>query len=108
VVHVHPHFTVLLTTLGQLIKPMGQEGIQLARTPLTELPHFKAPIARASREPKILIQSRIHHMIPSRSGHGVFLKNLVVQFDPQAWFIGWNGHVAVGKDLDRFFDEIMP
>ena len=41
VVHVHPRFAVLLTTLGQQIKPMCQEGIQLVRTPLPMYPHVK-------------------------------------------------------------------
>jgi ribulose-5-phosphate 4-epimerase/fuculose-1-phosphate aldolase len=41
VVHVHPRFTVLLTTLGQQIKPMCQEGIQLVRQPLPMYPHVK-------------------------------------------------------------------
>ena len=41
VVHVHPRFTVLLTTLGQPIKPMCQEGIQLVRKPLPVYPHVK-------------------------------------------------------------------
>lgn len=41
VVHVHPRFTVLLTTLGQTIKPMCQEGIQLVQNPLPMYPHVK-------------------------------------------------------------------
>ena len=41
VVHVHPRFTVLVTTLGQQIKPMCQEGIQLVRKPLPMYPHVK-------------------------------------------------------------------
>lgn len=41
VVHVHPRFTVLLTTLGQTIKPMCQEGIQLVQKPLPMYPHVK-------------------------------------------------------------------
>ena len=41
VVHVHPRFTVLLTTLGQTIKPMCQEGIELVRRSLPMYPHVK-------------------------------------------------------------------
>jgi ribulose-5-phosphate 4-epimerase/fuculose-1-phosphate aldolase len=41
VLHVHPRFTVLMTTLGQPIKPMCQEGIQLVRQPLPMYPHVK-------------------------------------------------------------------
>jgi ribulose-5-phosphate 4-epimerase/fuculose-1-phosphate aldolase len=41
VVHVHPRFIVLLTTLGQPTKPMCQEGIQLVRQPLPMYPHVK-------------------------------------------------------------------
>ena len=40
-VHVHPRFTVLLTTLGQPIKPMCQESIQLVWQPLPMYPHVK-------------------------------------------------------------------
>jgi hypothetical protein len=55
-------------------------------------------------------------MVPSKTvrskqsslGHSVFTKDLVVQFDPQAWLVRWCRHVAVGKDLDRFFNQIVP
>lgn len=39
----------------------------------------------------------------SSLGHGVFVEDLVVQLDPQAWLVRWGSHVAVRKDLDRLF-----
>jgi L-fuculose-phosphate aldolase len=44
VVHVHPRFTVLLSTLGQVIKPMCQEGIHLVARPLPVYPHTKVVV----------------------------------------------------------------
>lgn len=41
VVHVHPRFTVLLSTLGQALTPLCQEGMQLVRNPLPVWPHVK-------------------------------------------------------------------
>ncbi len=44
VVHVHPTFTVVLSTLKQQIKPIAQEGIQLVRKPLPVYPHTKTVV----------------------------------------------------------------
>jgi len=41
VVHVHPAFTILMTTLGRQIKPMRQEGVALIRHALPMYPHTK-------------------------------------------------------------------
>src|SRR6266567_6481670 len=38
VVHVHPRYTVLMSTLGQTLKPMCQEGIELVARPFAGLP----------------------------------------------------------------------
>lgn len=40
-VHVHPRFTVLMSTLGVPLVPMCQEGIQLVSKPLPVYPHVK-------------------------------------------------------------------
>jgi L-fuculose-phosphate aldolase len=44
VVHVHPRYTVLMSTLGQTLKPMCQEGIQLVTRPLPMYPHAKTVV----------------------------------------------------------------
>jgi ribulose-5-phosphate 4-epimerase/fuculose-1-phosphate aldolase len=44
VVHVHPRFTVLLSTLGVPLKPMCQEGIELVVRPLPMYPHTKTVV----------------------------------------------------------------
>jgi ribulose-5-phosphate 4-epimerase/fuculose-1-phosphate aldolase len=44
VVHVHPRFTVLLTTLGITPKPMCQEGHDVVRKPLPLYPHTKTVV----------------------------------------------------------------
>jgi ribulose-5-phosphate 4-epimerase/fuculose-1-phosphate aldolase len=44
VVHVHPTFSVVLSTIGQPIRPIAQEGIQLVRQPLPVYPHTKTVV----------------------------------------------------------------
>lgn len=44
VVHVHPRFTILMSTIGQRIKPMCQEGIDLVARPLPMYPHVKTVV----------------------------------------------------------------
>jgi ribulose-5-phosphate 4-epimerase/fuculose-1-phosphate aldolase len=44
VVHVHPRFTVLMSTLGRTLKPMCQEGVQLVANPLPVYPHMKTVV----------------------------------------------------------------
>jgi ribulose-5-phosphate 4-epimerase/fuculose-1-phosphate aldolase len=44
VVHVHPRYTVLMTTLQRTIKPMCQEGIHLVTRPLPVYPHTKTVV----------------------------------------------------------------
>ncbi|GAC1315355.1 MAG: hypothetical protein NVSMB2_06720 [Chloroflexota bacterium] len=44
VVHVHPRFTVLMSALGQTLKPMCQEGIELVAQPLPMYPHAKTVV----------------------------------------------------------------
>jgi ribulose-5-phosphate 4-epimerase/fuculose-1-phosphate aldolase len=41
VVHVHPRFTVLMSTLGRTLRPICQEGLELVRKPLPVYPHVK-------------------------------------------------------------------
>ncbi len=41
VVHIHPRFTVLLTSLGRNLKPLCQEGVELVHRPLPLYPHMK-------------------------------------------------------------------
>jgi ribulose-5-phosphate 4-epimerase/fuculose-1-phosphate aldolase len=44
VVHVHPRFTVLMSTLGVSLKPMCQEGFELVVSPLPVYPHTKTVV----------------------------------------------------------------
>lgn len=44
VVHVHPRYTVLMSTLGRGLKPMCQEGIELVSKPLPVYPHVKTVV----------------------------------------------------------------
>ena len=44
VVHVHPRYTVLLSTIGMTLKPMCQEGVELVRHPLPMYPHVKTVV----------------------------------------------------------------
>jgi ribulose-5-phosphate 4-epimerase/fuculose-1-phosphate aldolase len=45
VVHVHPRYTVLMSTLGRPLKPMCQEGVQLVARPLPMYPHVKTVVS---------------------------------------------------------------
>jgi ribulose-5-phosphate 4-epimerase/fuculose-1-phosphate aldolase len=44
VVHVHPRYTVLMSTLKQTLRPMCQEGVELVRRPLPVYPHVKTVV----------------------------------------------------------------
>ncbi|HEV7662727.1 MAG TPA: class II aldolase/adducin family protein, partial [Chloroflexota bacterium] len=44
VVHVHPRYTILMSTLNQTLKPMCQEGIDLVAKPLPVYPHSKTVV----------------------------------------------------------------
>jgi L-fuculose-phosphate aldolase len=44
VVHVHPRFTVLMSTLGQTLRPMCQEGLTLVERPLPVYPHTRVVV----------------------------------------------------------------
>jgi ribulose-5-phosphate 4-epimerase/fuculose-1-phosphate aldolase len=47
VVHVHPRYTILMSTLGRPLKPMCQEGVQLVARPLPVYPHVKTVVTDA-------------------------------------------------------------
>ncbi len=44
VVHVHPRYVVLMSTLGRPLKPMCQEGMELVARPLPMYPHVKTVV----------------------------------------------------------------
>jgi L-fuculose-phosphate aldolase len=44
VVHVHPRYTVLMSTLNLPLRPMCQEGAELVRRPLPVYPHMKTVV----------------------------------------------------------------
>lgn len=68
VVHVHPRYTVLLTTLGRTLKPMCQEGIELVRRPLPMYPHTKTVVTdEEGEEVAALIEG---HRAVLLQGHG--------------------------------------
>src|SRR3984893_18918489 len=68
VVHVHPRFTVLMSTLGCTLKPMCPEGAELVARPLPMYPHVKTVVADCDRgESARLIQS---FQAVSLQGHG--------------------------------------
>src|SRR6202521_4394104 len=50
VVHVHPRFTVLMSTLGRTLKPMCQEGAALVARPLPMYPHVKTVVTDSEGE----------------------------------------------------------
>jgi ribulose-5-phosphate 4-epimerase/fuculose-1-phosphate aldolase len=50
VVHVHPRYTVLMSTLGCTLKPMCQEGAALVARPLPMYPHVKTVVTDSEGE----------------------------------------------------------
>jgi L-fuculose-phosphate aldolase len=50
VVHVHPRYTVLMSTLGRTLKPMCQEGMDLVAHPLPMYPHVKTVVTDGEGE----------------------------------------------------------
>jgi L-ribulose-5-phosphate 4-epimerase len=50
VVHTHPRFTVLMSTLGRTLKPMCQEGADLVARPLPMYPHVKTVVTDSEGE----------------------------------------------------------
>jgi ribulose-5-phosphate 4-epimerase/fuculose-1-phosphate aldolase len=78
VVHVHPRYTILMSVLTGLLKPMRQEGAQLVRHALPIYPHVKT------------IQS---------DAEGMELANLLG--DSQAILLRGHGAVTTGSNLSE-------
>lgn len=68
VVHVHPRYTVLMSTLGQTLKPMCQEGIDLVARPLPMYPHAKTVVT--DDEGEEVARLIAGHKIVLLQGHG--------------------------------------
>ena len=68
VVHVHPRYTVLMSTLGQTLRPMCQEGLALVERPLPVYPHTKVVVTDEEGEAVARLMSGFHAVL--LLGHG--------------------------------------
>jgi ribulose-5-phosphate 4-epimerase/fuculose-1-phosphate aldolase len=112
VTHVHPHFTVLSTTLNKRLRPMNQEGIELVRNELPMWNHVKTVQTdeEGTEVAKLLGNSKAILL----RGHGATTVGnspedsvmTMLQLEEQAKMNYW-ALSAVGPDHDYIEDELI-
>lgn len=112
VVHVHPRFAVLMSTLEIPLVPMCQEGAQLVRHPLPVYQHCATvrsaeegmEVARLLKDAKaVLLQGH------GATSVGASLEEAVMtmlQVEEQAR-MNWYAYCAQGRDHRRIPDELL-
>ncbi len=112
VVHVHPHYTILATTLGRRLRPMNQEGAQLVQKELPVWNHVKtvqteeegAEVAALMGDaPAILLRGH------GATSAGSSLEDAVMtmmQLEEQAKMNYW-AYSAAGPDHPYLEDELV-
>ncbi len=112
VVHVHPRYTVLMSTLGQTLVPMCQEGAQLVRSPLPVYPHTKTiqsdeegmdMVAYMGKESIVLLQG--HGAVTTGSTAAESVMSML-QLEEQAR-MNYLAYCAEGPDHSRLPDELV-
>jgi ribulose-5-phosphate 4-epimerase/fuculose-1-phosphate aldolase len=112
IVHVHPRFTVLASTLGTQLKPMCQEGALLVRDPVPVYPHFK--MVTDDGEGTLLASLLGDSKVILMTGHGAVSIGSTVddaianmyQLEEQAK-MNWYGMCAVGPDYPGIPTELL-
>src|SRR5579859_6476085 len=112
VVHVHPRYTILMSTLGVPLKPMCQEGAELVTRPLPVYPHVKTVVTDSEGE-------EVARLIPGYKavllqGHGATtigssLEQAVMnmlQLEEQAR-LNYQGLAALGPDYPSLPLELV-
>ena len=112
VVHVHPRYTVLMSTLGQTLVPMCQEGAQLVRRPLPVYPHTKT--IQSDDEGMEMVKAMGNEAIILLQGHGAVTTGAtaaesvtsMMQLEEQAR-MNYLAYCAEGPDHTRLPDELV-
>lgn len=112
VVHVHPRYTVLMSTLGQTLVPMCQEGAQLVRRPLPVYPHTKT--IQSDDEGMEMVEVMGNEAIILLQGHGAVTTGAtaaesvtsMMQLEEQAR-MNYPAYCAEGPDHTRLPDELV-
>jgi ribulose-5-phosphate 4-epimerase/fuculose-1-phosphate aldolase len=112
VVHVHPRYTVLMTTLEETLRPMCQEGADLVKTPLPIYPHTKT--VWSEEEGSDLVSYLGDGKAVLMKGHGATMTGRdpsdsvlsMLQLEEQARMNYW-ALVAKGSDHKYLSDELV-
>ena len=112
VVHVHPRYTVLMTTLEETLRPMCQEGADLVKTPLPVYPHTKT--VWSEEEGSDLVSYLGNGKAVLMKGHGATMTGRdpsdsvlsMLQLEEQARMNYW-ALVAKGSDHKYLSDELV-
>ncbi len=112
VVHVHPRYTVLMSTLGQTLVPMCQEGAQLVRRPLPVYPHTKT--IQSDDEGMEMVEVMGNEAIILLQGHGAVTTGAtaagsvtsMMQLEEQAR-MNYLAYCAEGPDHTRLPDDLV-
>ena len=112
VVHVHPRYTVLMTTLEERLRPMAQEGAALVKAELPVYPHTKT--VWSEEEGAELVQYLGKSKAVLMRGHGAAMTGKTVedsvlsmlQLEEQARMNYW-ALVAKGSDHKYLSDELV-
>ena len=112
VVHVHPRYTVLMSTLGKTLVPMCQEGAQLVRRPLPVFPHTKT--IQSDDEGMEMVECLGREAIVLLQGHGAVTTGTTVsesvmsmmQLEEQAR-MNYLAYCAEGPDYSHLPNELV-
>ena len=110
--HVHPHYTILATTLGRRLRPMNQEGAQLVQKELPVWNHVKtvqteeegAEVAALMGDsPAILLRG---HGATTAGGSLEDAVMTMMQLEEQAKMNYW-AYSSAGPDHPYLEDELV-
>ena len=113
VVHAHPRFTVLMSVLGQRIRPMRNEGARLVQKAIPTYPHSKLILTDEDGR-GVADTLKAHGKVALLQGHGAVTaaENLeesvmsMVQLEEQAQLNAW-AISMVGADHPFTSDELL-
>jgi ribulose-5-phosphate 4-epimerase/fuculose-1-phosphate aldolase len=112
VVHVHPRYTILMSVLTGVLKPMCQEGAQLLRRPLPLYPHVKT--VQSDAEGMEVARLLGDHRALLLYGHGAVTTGKKIseavmgmaQLEEQAR-LNYLAYCAQGKDYQSLPDNLV-
>jgi L-fuculose-phosphate aldolase len=113
VVHAHPRFTILMSVLGQRIRPMRNEGARLVQKPIGVYPHSKL-ILTDDDGVGVAESLKEHGKVALLKGHGAVTAGAdleesvmgMVQLEEQAQLNAWAVSM-MGPDHSYTPDELL-